>query len=1371
MGVDLAAPEMRGLLGVYGWGLVAVAAVFVVTGFISLLKSKTLWLPGFQRPREAAVFLAGSVTAAALTARAAAAFPVAHSFINLPNWPWLYLVLFAAIVTSGAYLWLRGASLRPWCLFALMLLAAANGQLFNLAVGGFALFFGFAAAVYFYQTETSGPGKPRLSHVGGALLIFLVAAFLSLAFSRDWNGSFRNVYFLTAGFLVFIIFAREIETADVLRVPGGLVWALLVAELAFEAALAAKFVLVSRWVALNVPQENLFWTMGISRNAVSTYFVGALPFLVVAATAAKPPAPRWLLWPQIVLSAAIPALSLSKSGILGLFVVLVLAFTFWGTERRMNLKLMTAGAVAALAVAVVGVVFFLPGGVTRFWNPLTAASRVLMFEVVFEAVKMHPLTGVGLGSVTAWVGQAGVLTPDEMASVPEFLTGHSHSIFLEIPGTMGLPGLLALVIIIQTSVWAAGKLIKIEADRFFFGMVSASLAALGSILTFALGLALLAPLPIILYVGLAMFEGGVRRRGLAGTAPDWLNHAFSVLVVFGAVVGLGFALSRNEIARGDIRFAEGDYRSAGACYERAGKIAFWDPLPRYRWMQAQINLGDLKGALPAARGAVARARGHAGYREAVGLLEWVAGDRIQAGDDLRRSVASDPVGLLGGDHHIYYALYLASMGKSAEAAELLAAAAARDPWLSRDAVFIAAGPDETPRTYLRPITPAELPILVNIRLGRDGFTAARLPRRASRIPADYERSLCLEDIYANEFRDAFKLSRTEYAIATRSAYLLGEGYAETRLRAYAIFPEIEGLPGLRPEDPDVALALFPSSHRDVERRRWELTSLLGMALLARRVGKESAVPEIADEFRMKTAAVRKAVAGQGETAAAKNRRLRYYYLIDEQPDWDLELAAELLAAGAPVEAAFFYERALILLLSDGVSAGDPRIADAVRGSSRSRASAAMGGAAAEPAGFVAGRGGPASYAAAAAADEYVGNYKQALVRLRAGVRRYPRDPDLAMLLAAFCERRGLEAQARAALAAPGLKDDTRILEARAEAAAAAGNRPEALALYGRLEKELPGDVVPYIAAARLYAESGDAARAGAAMARARASIPISSLWASRYAQILIALGWQGDAYFQLAEKLNPFDLEPLIVGGQYLARRGLNAEAEGLLRRAVATEPDSAWACLSLADFYRASGRDADARRTFEAGLPREGLGSPITLAFDDYLKGRGDTRERRRILAAALKRDPANAGIRIRLGEISVAAGDVNGGIKYFHEAVNLEPTSPHANAALGYNLRMRGEAAAAVPYLETARSAVPGTAGDGYRVLLADAYIEVDRPADALKELDFVTEPDKIAKAWYLRAKAYSRMGKRRAAAEAAARALEIDPRLKEAEALIGR
>ncbi|MGD8719231.1 MAG: tetratricopeptide repeat protein [Candidatus Zixiibacteriota bacterium] len=1388
--LDFTAPGPGFVVGLYGWAAVAFAAILLFVGVRNWFSIKSLLPPGVFKPREAVFFIAGVVAAASIASRAMAALPIANNVETLPNWPLFYPALFMVIVGVGAYCWLTGRSLKPWGLFALLTLAAVNGQLFQLSAGSFGVFFGFTAVLFFFQTESLASGKPRLSYVGAALIIFVLAAIASLLWSRDWSGSFRSVYFLANGFLLFVILAREIETADVLALPAGLVWALLLAGITIEVALAAKLVMVAQWIPLNVPPEELFWTMGIPRNAISAYFVGMLPLLLLSVKSPRPAAPRWLLWVQIAFCIAVPALTLSKSAVLGLLVVLWFAFAFWGTERRMNLKLLASSAVAVIVILVLVVVVAIPGGAARFLNPLAYTTRLLTFRVAFAALGDHLITGIGLGSDMGWIAQARVLTPDELVAVPEFLTGRGDSVILNVVGTMGLLGIVALFIVIQTAAWAGITLVKVRSDRFFFGMVSASLAGAAAVLTVAMGLALLSPIPIIIFAALAMYEGGVRRRGLAAASPSWLTTVFIVMVVIGSALGLLATASGQDVARAEALRLAGDAKGAVRCYHRAGFWAPWAAGPHRRLGNFYLSEpdGDLRSAFDSYRAALRRSPGNPDYMEKLGLLAWVLGDDEAAGDYLARAVAADPAGVMKHPHQPYYALYVAAQGDTPAARRLLAEAVIVDPNLCRGAAFVRSGIDDEDsyKTYLRSVpTSRRLPRdLLFALMAVRGYEPRSLRPSVCNMPDTYARDLCLEDVYAEEFRRTFELESTETGrIASPAAYRLGEGYAETRLRAHAAFREAGTVPALASDDADVGLALVPARRHDVEQNRWELQALLGMALLAHDVGELAALPDVVKEFRAEAAELRGEAASEGEFFRDDIDRLRYYQLHDEQPEWDVELAEALLARpGNAREGRGYYRRAVQILLADNVSPEDRRLAVAVRGVLKCDALVAMDEGGGRPGLPRARVSSPAAYAADAVAEEYFGEYKKALVTLRDGAARYPGDAGLAVALADFYERRGLDEKAAEFLSGPAVPRSLSAWRARARAVSRCHGVRAGLAAYNEACCDYPGDLELYLDRAQLQIKNGDAEGARSTLLVAAVHVPAGSLWWSRYGAILLAWAEAGgglggpedvrpedvggaaylaaEAAFATARDINPFDLEPYVVWGEELCRAGRPEEALALLERAVDVDPDSPWARRALAACYLKLGRGSEAERVYKEGVAREGAGSPISLSYDDYYKGKGDDAGRKRVLEAAMEKDPANAAVRERLGEMALATGESEKGLRLLNEALTIEPTSAFANATLGFHYRRTGEAASGVPYLECARAAAPTV--DGYRILLADAYVEVGRNRDALAELEAVDDPVRLPKALALRAKAYYNLGEREAAREAAARALELDPGL---------
>lgn len=1367
--VDALRPAGDRALGLYGWGTVVFAAALLVRGVFNWQGSKAFMPPGGLKLREGVILVAGVVAAAFVTRRAIAGLPAANSFTALPNTPLFYIVLYIAVVAAGAGIYFGGKTLRSWALFVSLVLTGLTGQLFNLGPAGIGVVLAYVTAVFFYYGTASGENQPRYSYVAAALFLFLLAIFSTVVTSRDLGGTVKFTMMMTAGYLIFLLVAGEVQIAPTFALPPCVAAAIVATHAVTAVGLVVKFVQVLPWLTLNVPQENLFWTMGISRNALSTYAVATLPLLLWAARDARNLAFRVILWSAVIWAIVLPVVSLSKSGLAGALVVFCFVLAFWGTEGRMNLKLVLATGFLAVALGI-GVLAALPGGLARFLNPLTYTTRFLMFKVVLGAFAQHPFFGLGAGSAFAWAGQTDVLSPDDLAAVPEFLLGHSHSIFLETLGTAGVVGFTALIVVLYAAGWAGSNLVKTKGgERFGTGMVVASVAGTITVLTFALGLALLAPLPFILLVSLALLEAGLRRRGRVAIAPAWAGSFFRVAVALACGAGLLQAAATSYVSRGEVSAGVGDFRAAAKAFRTAAALAPWDAPSRAKLAAALVEEGDLKGALKATRAAWARARGNASLLERAGLISWVLGDINAAERYLSLAVTYDRAGLIGGSHYPSLIVFEAARGEFHAARSLLYEAVYIHTGLPRDPSFVVYA---CPRrgdvlTFVRPIAGGEtLRRYAMVKLGARRFPVSSLPRAVSALPGSYDRWLCLEDAYVRSFQEHFVFGRHNGGIAPWAAYRLGEGYAEARLRAARLFTEVAALRLFAPRDPAVALAVFPSPHRDVERHRWELEGLLGMALLAGRTAADEVIPMIAAEFNKKAAAVRTEVAGVGETQKERIKRLKYYYLTDEQPDWDIALADALAAAGDLPGARKFYKRAVKLLAVTGKGAGDARFGNAIH--KALVATAALKGDYDDALPYV-GSSTPAAFAVSANVEDYFGNYKRALITWRKAVAAFPSDTNLKLALADYYCKRGLDVRAAEVLARG---DEPAVLLARAAALESAANYGAAVAVYRHLESVIPGDPLPYLFGARTLARQGDFEGAFRTMARCTLNVPTDSLITERLGALHLARGdlAKADEMFRRARHLNPYDLEAYIVWGQELCGRGRGEEALAYFAAAAEVEAGSSWAKFALADCLKSLGRDAEVRRVYEEALAGEPLGSPVSLAYDAYLAGRGDHRRRREILEKAARKDPLNALVKYRLGELLVAAGEEERGYALLVEAAVLEPASAEVNAALGFYYLMRDRPAEAVPYFEKARAAAVGDpAADRYRVLLADSYIRMGRNAEALETLAPVSDRASVAKADLLRAKAYFNLGRKEEAASFAAAALAIQPDLEEARAFL--
>lgn len=219
-------------------------------------------------------------------------------------------------------------------------------------------------------------------------------------------------------------------------------------------------------------------------------------------------------WPYLAFTtmALATLLSLSRSGILGLIVVLVLAFRRLETTRLRNLVIL-----GTLGLLVWQFFPILMGRFTgpRFWS---GAGRLTIWEVGLEALKSYWVIGSGLGSFPVAYNQFMM----EVGS--ERLTGSfrdAHDIYLELGVEVGVVGLF---VFLAGMVTLLRRLRRV--DRPAEGPLPAAFmeAALFALLVVGIFHGILREKFFWLTVGLAMQAGFHEKRE---TAPSGANAAWT----------------------------------------------------------------------------------------------------------------------------------------------------------------------------------------------------------------------------------------------------------------------------------------------------------------------------------------------------------------------------------------------------------------------------------------------------------------------------------------------------------------------------------------------------------------------------------------------------------------------------------------------------------------------------------------------------------------------------------------------------------------------------------------------------------------------------------------------------------------------------
>lgn len=121
-----------------------------------------------------------------------------------------------------------------------------------------------------------------------------------------------------------------------------------------------------------------------------------------------------------------------------------------------------------------------------------------------------------------------------------------------------------------------------------------------------------------------------------------------------------------------------------------------------------------------------------------------------------------------------------------------------------------------------------------------------------------------------------------------------------------------------------------------------------------------------------------------------------------------------------------------------------------------------------------------------------------------------------------------------------------------------------------------------------------------------------------------------------------------------------------------------------------------------------------LHFAFGRLLLETHETDEAVQEFQRELKRDQKNVNSMLEIAA-ALQLVDSQGGLKYAEEAVKLVPGLPLAHYLLGMLRLETGDAAAAIPELETAQKAFPEEAGVSFS--LGNAYARVGRKPDAAK------------------------------------------------------
>jgi hypothetical protein len=305
-----------------------------------------------------------------------------------------------------------------------------------------------------------------------AMLAFLGWLSLSFFYAIDSSESLSRSFTFVQLVVATLMFSSVVDSVPKIR---GIYWSIVIwTSLAAVAGLSMYYVQLTRTV------------QGFrgDRNAFAIYVNLALVCTYVLYQVSRGHA-RMLLVGVFPLLLFGQALTFSRTGFLAMICAVLLLWYRTARERRVGMLIASIGVVVAVAM-------FLP---TSFWDRVntilpsveekqeTVGTRVNLWDIAFQMIEDHPLTGVGIGNfATATVRYAhGKLLVKRLAV---------HNAYLSIAAETGLVGLFLFLLLhwlawrsIRSAMRAATlangpplKLMAIAAEACLLAMMLAGLS-------------------------------------------------------------------------------------------------------------------------------------------------------------------------------------------------------------------------------------------------------------------------------------------------------------------------------------------------------------------------------------------------------------------------------------------------------------------------------------------------------------------------------------------------------------------------------------------------------------------------------------------------------------------------------------------------------------------------------------------------------------------------------------------------------------------------------------------------------------------------------------------------------------------------------
>jgi O-Antigen ligase len=430
-------------------------------------------------------------------------------------------------------------------------------------------------------------GRTRLSYPVGYWngLGVLVAIGVPLALRAALSASSRAARSLAVaalpplGVVIYLtssrtgIIALAVGLVVLVAIPGRRAAILGILAFVAVALVADLAVVVPRKALVDGPFDTAAarhqgWIAALAIVGISTVVALLYPLLCRVAGAHLHPTPRS-----------------ERALLLGIAIVVVAALLLSHPVRRFR-EFKAPPAPSALTAG--------PGYAQSHLLSISGNGRWLMWTAAVHEFEHHWLLGDGAGSFGQWWQRT---RPYGLAAQD------AHSLYLEMLGELGIPGLLLLLVVLGAGFLAGARRLRM-ADEESRGTAAALLAALSAVAVGALG-DWVWELPVVGAVAVAIVAllvgPATARSRTAVPAPRRVSLVFTTaVVVAAALVGACFfvaAYADLQLQRSRAAFSRGDLRAASLFASRAREVEPWAATPSVQLALVAERAGDLSRAL------------------------------------------------------------------------------------------------------------------------------------------------------------------------------------------------------------------------------------------------------------------------------------------------------------------------------------------------------------------------------------------------------------------------------------------------------------------------------------------------------------------------------------------------------------------------------------------------------------------------------------------------------------------------------------------------------------------------------------------------------------------------------------------------------